>query len=370
VKRVTRQVTPRFRRDRDAWEVDYRDLHGKRHRPLFLDEEKAQEFAADLIKKLKSSVFVDTTTMTLGQAFNRYFMAKARKPSLFQDRLYAKGLLAAFGKDTLLRQITANRIAAYREARLTQDHRYEKGRKLAAATINRPLSILRALLRMAHDEWGVLTSVPKIRLEKEPQGRLRWLEPDEEARLMAACAKLSNSDLTGIVTVALETGLRKGELRTLTWDRVDLSRGVIRLELTKSGKRREVPMRQVVYDILAQRPGPREGRVFPGRNLRASFVNAVTEAKIDDFHFHDTRHHFASWFMMRGGQLLALKEILGHRSLKMTERYAHLAPEHLRSEITKTERKEKPGTTGTRKVEPAGLSAEDQREVLMSSMLE
>jgi len=222
---------------------------------------------------------------------------------------------------------------------------------------------------MAHDDWEVLPSVPKIRLEKEPQGRLRYLEPDEEARLMAACTKSSNPDLTGIVTVALETGLRKGELRTLTWDRVDLSRGVIRLEITKSGKRREVPMRQVVYDILAQRPGRREGRVFPGRNLRASFVNAVTEAKIDDFHFHDTRHHFASWFMMRGGQLLALKEILGHRSLKMTERYANLAPEHLRSEITKTERKEEPGARN-QKVEPVGLSADDQREVHISSMLE
>src|SRR5881396_1402260 len=161
---------------------------------------------------------------------------------------------------------------------------------------------------------------------------------------MAACAKSSNPDLTGIVTIALETGLRKGELRTLTWDRVDLSRGVIRLEITKSGKRREVPMRQIVYDVLAQRPGPREGRVFRGRNLRASFVNAVAQAQIDDFHFHDTRHHFASWFMMRGGNLLALKALLGHATLAMTQRYAHLAPAYLRDEITKTERKENLGT--------------------------
>ena len=68
-------------------------------------------------------------------------------------------------------------------------------------------------LRLAHDEWEVLAAVPKIRLEKEPQGRIRWLEPDEEARLLAACVGSQNKQLAAIVTVAMETGLRRGELR-------------------------------------------------------------------------------------------------------------------------------------------------------------
>jgi integrase len=72
-------------------------------------------------------------------------------------------------------------------------------------------------------------------------------------------------DLPGIVTIALETGMRYGEILGLVWERVDLSRGVIRLELTKSGRRREVPMRQVVYDVLAKRPGERRGRCGPRR---------------------------------------------------------------------------------------------------------
>ena len=65
----------------------------------------------------------------------------------------------------------------------------------------------------------------------------------------------------------------------------------------------------------------------------------MREAKLDDFHFHDCRHHFASWFVMRGGSLQALKDILGHATLAMTVRYAHPAPEHLRSEVVKTERR-------------------------------
>ena len=142
-------------------------------------------------------------------------------------------------------------------------------------------------------------------------------------------------ELPKIVTIALETGLRKAELLELTWDRVDLSRVVIRLEVTKSGKRREVPMRQVVYSVLAGLTG-REGRLFRTRSIRTAFENAVVEAKVDNFRFHDCRHHFASWFVMRGGGLAALKALLGHSNFQMTLRYAHLAPDHLRAEMLKT----------------------------------
>ncbi len=98
-------------------------------------------------------------------------------------------------------------------------------------------------------------------------------------------------------------------------------------------------MRQAVYDVLAAVPGPREGRVWRQRRVRTSFESAVAAARLDDFRFHDCRHHFASWFVMRGGSLQALKELLGHADLKMTLRYAHLSPDHLRGEIAKTERK-------------------------------
>lgn len=204
------------------------------------------------------------------------------------------------------------------------------------------MAVLRHLLRLAHEEWEMLPAAPKVRMEKEPQGRIRWLEPDEEARLLDACRASRARHLAAVVTVALETGLRKGELLALTWDRVDQSRGVVRLEVTKSGRRREVPMRQVVYAILAALPGPRQGRVWPSRAIRSAFETAVEMAQLDNFHFHDCRHHFASWFVMRGGSLQALKTILGHADIKMTLRYAHLSPDHLRGEIARTERPAQP----------------------------
>src|SRR6185503_974927 len=85
-------------------------------------------------------------------------------------------------------------------------------RRLTAAAVNRPLALLRHLLRLAHEEWEVLDSVPRIRLEKEPQGRLRWLSQDEIPRLLQTCGKSKNKELRAAVIIAINTGLRRGEL--------------------------------------------------------------------------------------------------------------------------------------------------------------
>ena len=343
-----RLVVVRFRKDRTKWEVDYFNPPGSvppRVRRLFATEEEALRHAAQVAPRLDAGTPPPhDRAMTLAAAFERYFKAKARKRSIEADRRISEHLLEEFGATTRLRDLTASRIAAYRERRLAAGsirRRDKAGRpaRLSAASINRPLALLRHLLRLAHEEWEMLPTVPKVRLEKEPQGRVRWLEPDEERRLIAACRASALPHLADLVTVALETGMRRGEAEGLTWDRVDLSRGVLRLEITKSGRRREVPMRQRVYDVLASRPGSREGRLWPEGSTRAAFEAAVEAARLaGPFRFHDCRHHFASWFMMRGGSLPALQKILGHASLAMTMRYAHLSPEHLRGEMAKTER--------------------------------
>jgi integrase len=105
--------------------------------------------------------------------------------------------------------------------------------------------------------------------------------------------------------------------------------------------------------MKALKPGPDgplpglRGRVWPAGDIRTAFENAVEEANLDDFHFHDCRHHFASWFVMRGGSLQALQRILGHASLTMTQRYAHLSPDYLRSEVARTERRADPASDST-----------------------
>ena len=137
--------------------------------------------------------------------------------------------------------------------------------------------------------------------------------------------------------VALNTGLRRGELLALTWERADLGRGVIRLEVTKSGRRREVPLNDDSYRSLIGLGPKADGRIFKTHYIQTACNNAVEAAKLDDVNFHTLRHTFASWAVMRGVTLKELQELLGNASLAMTMRYAHLAPEHLRTAVNRLE---------------------------------
>jgi integrase len=156
---------------------------------------------------------------------------------------------------------------------------------------------------------------------------------------LAACCTSRAPWLLPIVTTAMEAGMRLGEVLGLTWEQIDLSRGVIRLERTGNERRPELPIRQAVYDLLAAMPEPRVGRLWPPRSMRTAFEGAVAAAEFDaPLTFHDLRHHFASWFVMRGGRLEALQQILGHATLAMTMRWADLGRDFVRQEMPRRER--------------------------------
>ena len=280
--------------------------------------------------------------ITLDQAAERYLAAKSRKRSVSEDRRILGHLKDYFGKDTPLAEITASRISEYKGHRLSAMRKIGNGetateRPLTGATVNRALALLRHLLRLAHDEWELLEVVPRIRLEREPEGRLRWLTPEEATRLLDACRESRNADLTDLVEFALFTGMRRGEVLGLTWERVDRARGVVLLDVTKSGRRREVPLNGRADAVLARRGSKSAGLVF-SRNwntFRHAFECAVARAKLEDFRFHDLRHTFASWTVQRGATLQEVKDLLGHSTLAMVMRYAHLSPEHLRSAVAR-----------------------------------
>jgi integrase len=270
-----------------------------------------------------------------------------------------------FGKDTPVAELTSERIARYqakRKAEASLRRRGPDGNPLpvSAATVNRELALLRHLLVLA-EEWGHVGKVPKFRLEREPEGRLRFLSEEEIARLLAACGSSAHPELRDAVQLALNTGMRKGEVLGLSWDRVDFARGVILLEKTKSGRRREVPMNDAADAVLSARTGPREGRVFSTRSVRKAFERAVGEAGLEDFRFHDLRHTAASHLVMRGASLADVRAVLGHTDIKMTMRYAHLSPEHLRSAVARLD--------GLAAAPKATDLAHGQRKVVESSSL-
>src|SRR5882724_8207771 len=202
--------------------------------------------------------------MTFGAMVERFIAKKKSegKRSIQDDEERSVPLLAFFGKATPLAAIRTRRVAEYRMARRATTSRL--GRPLAPATVNREVALLRSILRMAL-AWDELERVPVFEMTKE-QGKQRYLALDEITRLLAACAESRSRLLLAIVTVALHTGLRKGELLRLIWERVDFARSVIALgRQTKSGKGRDVPINQAVYGALAPLRAAAGGQDASGR---------------------------------------------------------------------------------------------------------
>jgi integrase len=286
----------------------------------------------------------DRTLAELAKEYIRYKGDHGKRSLADDQRILEKRLLPALGSTLPVRTLTAAAIAQYERTRMgaTVEGR---DRKVSAFTVSNELSVLRHMLRLAR-RWGYLDAVPDVELPRKPEGRRRYLEADEITRLRDACQRSGNPDLALAVVIALNTGMRKAEILGLEWARIDLSTARITLYATKSGKPRGIPVNSDVYDALvACQPGAeqRQGRLFSrdyGRRasqIRKAFEVACRRAGIAGFRFHDLRHTAASHLVMRGATLQEVKEILGHSDIRMTLRYAHLSPAHLRSAVERLE---------------------------------
>ena len=186
-------------------------------------------------------------------------------------------------------------------------------------------------------EWemvdeNIYSRIRKVKMLPENNRRLRFLSEQECSVLVKSCAP----HLKPIVVMALNTGMRRGEILSLEWDKhVDLKHGFILLSNTKNNTRREIPINQTLAAELKRIPmhltspyvfTDNQGRRY--KNVRKSLATALRKAGIKDFLFHDLRHTFASHLVMAGVDLTTLKDLLGHQSLDMTLRYAHLSPGH------------------------------------------
>lgn len=223
-----------------------------------------------------------------------------------------------------------------------------RGTTSSHATVNRYCSTLSHAFSVAMKEWQWIDDNPfrKVRPLKEPEGRIRFLSEDERERLLSECLAHSE-DLYTIVVIALSTGARRGEIMGLTWEDVDLKSGLVTFQKTKNGYRRSVPLTGLALDLVkdvASRRRFTSGYLFPGRStgrpaaIQNIFEAAVRRAGIENFHFHDLRHSAASYLVMAGVDMRTVGEILGHRDLKMTHRYAHLSRAHVTEAMGKLNR--------------------------------
>jgi integrase len=229
-------------------------------------------------------------------------------------------------------------------------HRAKTEQQRGPATVNRYLAALSHALTIAEREWGWIEDNPcrKVSKLKEPRGRVRYLSDDERRRLLEAC-KVLDADLYDAVVLALSTGTRRMEALSIRWRDVDLKNGFVTLDETKNGERRTVALAGPALELLKQRSKVRRldtDYVFPSPidpkspdeprkpiTLRQSWPKALEAAGITDFRFHDLRHSTASYLAMNGASLAEIAEVLGHKTLAMVKRYAHISPQHIRGVV-------------------------------------
>ncbi len=198
-------------------------------------------------------------------------------------------------------------------------------------------------------DWDIPNPAQGMR-EAEPEGRKFFLRPKQYDELVKAAASQKRAPyLSDLVVVAVMTGCRKGELLGLEWSRVDFDANVIRLREsdTKAGKSRLVPINEAAREALQRRLSYREKRcpdsawVFCGpdgeriTSVKSSFRHACKSAGIVGMRFHDLRHTCGSWLAQAGVPEGHIAAVLGHSTVRMTERYAHLAPANSRAAVEK-----------------------------------
>src|SRR5262245_388199 len=219
-----------------------------------------------------------------------------------------------------LAKLTSADVASYRDERL---------KDVAPATVIRELNTIGHAIEIALREWGLWlphNPVKMVRRPSVPRGRKRRLEEGEEEHLLAACDRGRQPLLKQLVILAVETGMRRGELLGLRWEHVHLAKRIVHIPLTKNGENRDVPLSRRATDTLtalskdkqldADLVLPRSGHVG-----RVALDRLRAREKMSDFHFRDLRHEAISRLFERGLNIAEVSAISGHKELRMLQRY-------------------------------------------------
>ena len=276
---------------------------------------------------------------TLSSLIDRYtkeILDLSDRPT-YNQRLYLKYWKERLG-DYVLADITPSLIADHRNKLMGSTNRY--GKKRSATSGNRYTTALGHVFTIAIKQWELMDGNPAQRVQKlkEPKGRVRFLSDEERSALLEACKESENPYLYIVTVLALSTGARKSELLTLKWKDVNLNRGRVTLHETKNGERRAMHLQGYALQLMKEHAKAREiasEYVFPSEqkpsqpiDIRTAWENAVKYAGLKDFRFHDLRHSAASYLAMNGASLAEIAEVLGHKTLQMVKRYAHLSETH------------------------------------------
>jgi integrase len=270
-----------------------------------------------------------TSQSTIKQALRVYIeRVSVHKRGAKQERYRARPIWRSFLGTIKVSAVTSVDIATYRDMRLATIAPHTK-RLVSANTVRLELAMLSDMFNIAIIEWGAGQNNPvaKVRKPKLPPGRDRRISWGEERRLLRAAAAHNNPEIYSIISLAIETAMRQGEILSLEWENIDLRRRIAHLPITKNGEKRDVPLTQCAVSALTRLGIGSSGRVFKYKvdGFKSAWRNLVKRLGIENLHFHDLRHEAVSRLFELGTlDYLEVASISGHKSVQMLKRYTHL----------------------------------------------
>jgi integrase len=315
------------RRGDGQWQVKIRRRGYPAITKTFSTKAKAEYWARSVESEMDGGTFVsraEAETTTLKEALQRYlseitpFKKGARQEN---DRI--KVWMSHDLASRYLANLRSVDFAQYRDQKLAAG--------AGASTIRNHLNIISHLFTIARKEWGMESlqnPIQNIRMPKQPPGRERRLESHEESMLLHE----AEYPLRHLIILALETGMRLGELLGMRWENINLKKSVVVLVETKNGERRVVPLSSKAKEVIISLPRHIEGWLFPGlssSNVSHRFADLCKRNKISGLRFHDLRHEATSRLFERGLDMMEVASITGHKTLHMLRRYTHLKAEDL-----------------------------------------
>lgn len=327
---------------KDRWYIEYRDDSGKRIRRLVPHAQEREEALFELQSEIQKSfdeahgISRAKTKVKFCELADKYLDDYAKVNNLAWKRVQSclKQLSRFFGKH-YLQNITPILIEKYKQKRLNDG--------IKPASVNRELSVLKRSFNLAIT-WKMIKENPvkEVRFLRQSEPRERILTEEEEKKLL----EMSTMHVKPIILTALRTGMRKNEIANLKWEQVNLRYKEIEVVKTKSGRKRIIPMSEDLYELFVslhnqkkdsefvfQYEDLKTGELKHLRYFRRAFETGCRRAKIIGFTFHDLRHTFASRLVRSGVDLITVKDLLGHYSVRTTERYTHSNQEQKRKAV-------------------------------------
>lgn len=302
---------------------------GKRIRKQFTTRGEALSFERRQANSM-SLLALDENCQTLSELVSRWYEMHGKSLSSGEERKNKLDAICQRLGNPAAATFNKNTFALYRERRLNGEWNQKGKKQLSEATVNREHSYLHAVFSELKrlGEWSGENPLDGIRQFREGEQELSFLYQDDIERLIAACDESTDKDLGIIVRICLATGARWSEAQNLRQSQI--LPGRLTYTQTKSKKNRTVPISEKLQNLL---PKKRGGLFSPSYERFKSALKRANIALPKGQRTNVLRHTFASHFMMRGGNILVLQQILGHSTIIMTMKYAHFAPDHLDAAI-------------------------------------